>query len=619
MRRSLIAAAAAALMLVGGLGGCGLPDETGVHVEGAGPAPGDRPDLGPRGEPPGRLDSGDNVKEFAVNFLKAPAGEISGAYERVKAYLAPGSRHLIESEDEPGINVVRLIAPISVNHQQNGSSAVTIKVQQVGVLRADGTVRRPELTDTSYTFVVGKLPGSAAERSDDVLDAVTRDKAAQSGLYVLQPPSPALLMSEDALQDYYQMRAIYFWNKDRTSLVPDLRHLPLAVPRSRRADEVVGWLTRGPADWLADTVVALPAGTQKSGNVTQADGRLVVNLSVGPGLNQTLALDQLTTQLAWSLGHDYAGRLEVKIKDETQTIVDIAQRRRDKPVYRVEEDLRRFAVYDGRVYALKNGDEPGEVPLAESVNQHIVSAAFARLDSGTNAVALVTDAGGGRRRLAVGSAAGAVDELRTSGSYGEMSRPVWLRSTFLAQPRGLIVADGRLYEFGLRDAADLRPVELPGGAQNVIAVAVALDGHRIAYVADGALYVAGLAVTEQAIKVHPGRRLPTRLGDLTAVDWVRENHLVVAGVADDNQVALHDIGEDGTLDLPRASQRGTAKITHLVAYAANPVRGGTERVMYEVNGVAWDAYLYTYERIDADDLGAPLDGDGTPTAPFFVY
>lgn len=623
MRRRLLATLAAMLLLAGGLVGCGIPNETGVHVVGAGPARGDGTDSGPRAAPPGRLDSGDDVEEFVANFLTAAAGEIGGAYERVKEYIAPTRQGDLPEErgDDMGINIVRLTEPISINHQQDGTSLVTIKVQHVGVLRSNGAVEPPELSDTSYTFVVGRLPARLDDAtSDDVLGAAKLQKAAEySGLYVLRPP-PALLMREEALRDYYEPRTIYFWSKDRSALVPDLRHLPLAVPQSRRADEVVGWLVRGPADWLADAVHPLPAGTQKLSNVTHSDGRLVVNLSIGPAADQALVLSQLITQLAWSLGYDHAGLLEVKIKDESREIVDITERRRDNPVYRIDEHQQRYAVYGGRIHALRNpADTAPDVLVSASVNRDVVSASIVRINDNVVAAAVVVDAGGGRR-LSVGHGMNVVDRVESSEIHVEMGRPVWLRSTLSAvNPRGLVVADGRLYEFGLYSRPDLTPVDLPGDPKRVSAVAAALDGYRIAYVADGSLYVAGLTLSDGAVRVHTPRLLSTRLGDLTAVEWVGENRLVVAGVADDNQVALHDIGDDGALYSPRVSQRGTAKITHLATYPENPVRAGGNRVMYEVNGVAWDAFIGRIGVADLEDLSDDPPESETPTAPFFVY
>lgn len=112
---------------------------------------------------------------------------------------------------------------------------VTLRVQQIGLLRADGTLMPPVATETEYRF---ELRAAAQEDKPD------------TGWYVADPPPNVLLLSDQALRQYYQTHIVYFWNTGRTQLVPDQRYLPLAVPDERRVTEVVKWLTAGPSEWL---------------------------------------------------------------------------------------------------------------------------------------------------------------------------------------------------------------------------------------------------------------------------------------------------------------------------------------------------------------------------------
>ncbi|HEX5540737.1 MAG TPA: LpqB family beta-propeller domain-containing protein [Micromonospora sp.] len=626
MRLRPLTAVLLAVLLAAVLTACGIPDETGVHVEGAGPARGDGADGPPPDEPTPRADAGNDPKTFVTNYLLAAAGEIGGAYERVKEYIAPepinrGDLREPQGQEEIGINIVRLTA-ISVNHGQDLNSTVTIKVQQVGVLRSDGAVHPPELTDTSYELIVGEID------INDTVGQSRRDQPESKGFWVIKPP-PVLLMSEQALERYYQQHTIYFWSKDRQALVADLRHLPLAVPESRRADELVGWLTRGPSwEGLRDAVAALPAGTQKIGNVTQDKGRLVVNLATDLGPNPKGELEKLGTQLIWSLGEYNAAELEIKIKDESREVIPTEIRRGDWPVYPVDAP-QRFAAYDGAIHPLRNpgaaqgnpdgGAMPASVPLVGPAKSNITAADFTFRSGGVWAALVVWS--GEKRRLLVGTGADVVETFDQSRTFAKMRRPIWLRSRS-DDPDGLIVADGELYRFG--PGVSLIPVPLQGH-RTVTAVAAALDGHRIAFIADGALYVAALTVSGDTVKVHRERRLHTLLNDVTAVEWIGENRLVVAGSAGDGQVALYDIGDDGARETLRRPTGGTATITHLAAYAENPVRPNDyARVMYEVNEVAWDEQRG--ERLDAEQVeGLPEPPDDeththtAPTAPFFVY
>ncbi|HEX5596467.1 MAG TPA: LpqB family beta-propeller domain-containing protein [Micromonosporaceae bacterium] len=618
-RRSFIAAMLGVLLAVT-VGGCGIPDETGVHVEGAGPARGDGTGPEDAPKPPDRRNS-DDPRTFVTNYLQAAAGEIGSAYERVKEYIAPNRRAVLREPQgqELGVNVVRLI-DVSVDHRQDNTSAVTIRVQQVGVLRSDGVVHPPELTDVSYELLVGR------NHTGDL--AGQRDPAVKSsGLWVIDPP-PVLLMSEQALKTYYDQRNIYFWTKDRMALVPDLRHLPRAVPESRRADELVGWLTRGPAGWLAGAVAALPAGTQKIGNVTQDRGRLVVNLATELGPDPKQGVDNLVDQLIWTLDRD-ADDLELKIKDESRAVVkDTALRRNQKPLYPVNGRngsasappvLQAFCVYAGRIHPLKVHEfTSGQVPVVDSANQNVAAAAFTPRSAGNPVWAALVVKAGEKRRLLVGTGVDAVESFEQSRTFAQMRRPIWLRPVRPEGPDGLIVADGQLYRFGR--GASLTPVQLP--QRTVTSVAAALDGRRIAFIADGSLYVAALTVTEDGVRVHTPRLLHTQLNDLTAVEWVGENRLVMAGVAGDGQVALYEIADDGTLEERRVGQRGKTPILHLAAYPENPDRIDPVQVMYEANGVTWDGYEPP-ERLDASHVDgvadSPESAGQAPTAPFFVY
>ena len=101
------------------------------------------------------------------------------------------------------------------------------------------------------------------------------------------------------------------------------------------------------------------------------------------------------------------------------------------------------------------------------------------------------------------------------------------RPDLLVDPVGLVVADGRLYRFGM-DAV-LHEVVLPNTGGPVTAVGAALDGHRIAVVAGGGLYVASLAREGASVTVGRARRLVTTPRDISVVEWSGEGTLVLSG------------------------------------------------------------------------------------------
>ncbi|WP_091434937.1 LpqB family beta-propeller domain-containing protein [Micromonospora yangpuensis] len=578
--------------------GCGIPHESDVQVDQRGPSVVSGSSSLRRDEPPNRTAAGTDPDAFVRNFLAAAAGEPDRAYQRVKQFIDPAERDRLQEKQgsEIGLTVVRLKdEPVITTDVE--STKIRIAVQQIGLLRANGTLVPPVATETEYRFEVD-----------------TGEREESSGLYVREPPN-VLLLSDTALREFYQAETIYFWSSDRTRLVPDQRYLPLSAPDERRVTDVVRWLTAGPSDWLGSGVSRLPDGTSLINNATESDGRWEVNLNMtGEDDNR---LDQFATQLAWSLP-ELQGSLELKIRNQSRRIIDsLREHRIANPAYRISNSPQRFCVYDGAIQPLAFAGEPvGTVPVSAGDNQRVVSAAVTRAGEKILA-ALVVTATERRQQLAVGTGPDPVKVSATSDAYASIGRPVWLRSADPVRPQGLTVADGELYRFG----ADARLVRVPllNVAGPVTAVAAALDGHRIAVIAGGALHVAAVNLDGGQLNPGPARRVVTSLTNLTAVDWGGENTLIVAGSG--GRPAIHDISVDGALETPRNTDVG-AQVTHLAAYPANSVVSlSTGTLMYEANGVAYRSN--PFERIRQDQvLFTPPPGQdraGNPTAPFFFY
>ncbi|MCX4386542.1 hypothetical protein OG777_06325 [Micromonospora peucetia] len=597
MRCRLLAGLLGGALLLGGVVGCGIPENTEVRVDGPGPAAEGGSTSGSRREPPSRSASGTDAEQFVKNFLSAAAGEPDRSYQRVRQFITPTDRDRLQVKQgsEVALAVVRLTEdPVIVDAPDR--TEVTLNVQQVGQLRTDGTLAPPETSTTTYTFELRSQPGQEG-RTD-------------GGLYVANPPT-ALLLSVEALGTYYQSRTIYFWNNDRTRLVPDQRYLPLAVPEERLVSEVVRWLTAGPSAWLNTGVSRLPDGTRLINNATRTDGRWEVDLEMPEGKAQ---LEQFGTQLAWSLP-DLDGPLEIKIRNQSQEFIpDLERRRQDRPVHQLTETPQRFCVYEGAVHPLAYAGEPsGPVPLDAKANRNVVSAGLSRANDQILAALVVTDAD--RQRLSVGTGIDSVTVFaRSAKSYAAMGRPVWLRSTYRGQqPAGLVVADGSLHRFDAQAQLTPVPLGVPGA---VTAVAASLDGHRIAVIAGGALYVAALSPDGAGVAPGPARRLHTRLTSLSAVDWYGENTLLLGGAV--GRPAVYEVSVDGALESPLEDKIG-AQVTHLAAYPANLGRLGA--AMYEANGVAYRSG--PFERIQPEQVQEVPSSTGAragnPTAPFFLY
>ncbi|MFC0007432.1 LpqB family beta-propeller domain-containing protein [Micromonospora siamensis] len=609
MRRRL-AGLLCGVLLATAAAACGIPKSSEVQVDGRGLPPTEAGSTNGRpNQPPIRTTSGNDTKAFVLNFLAAAAGEPDRAYLQARAFIQPEQRNRLQPKQgsEVALTVVRLREPDPlVQTNTDGTFSVELAVQQVGLLRADGTLAPPVSTETEYKFNL-----SADSENGN------------GGLYVTDPPN-VLLLSDTALERYYERHLVYFWSTDQTRLVPDQRYLPLTVPKERLVNEVVRWLIGGPSEWLASGVSRLPDRTDLINNATGADSRWEVNLRM-PG-EDVGKLNRLATQLAWSLADlgQPGGQLDLKIGNQSRRIIDLARERAAHPVYSLlPPAAQRFCVYDGAIHPLNFPEEPpGQVPVVAAENHDIVSAGLSRAEEEILAALVVT--GPDRKlRLRVGTGVRPVAVFNTGDDrYAAMGRPVWLRPLHKEPPHGLVVADNRLYSFD--QSAGMTPVALtvPGP---VTAVAAALDGRRIAVIVGGRLHVAAVNLDGGVVNVGPARTLATSLTGLTAVDWGGENSLIASGLSAGpagRRPALHEVGVDGALETSLKPDVG-AQVTHLAAYPTNPVvPQPANALMYEANGVSWaNSPFETIKRDQVLDVAQPPAGGrpSNPTAPFFLY
>ncbi|MFR9779262.1 LpqB family beta-propeller domain-containing protein [Micromonospora sp. MS34] len=597
MRRRLLAVLLAGALLPAGLTGCGIPEQTGVQVDGRlGPAAESGSLNGGGSQPPIRTASSE-PKQFIENYLAAAAGDRDQAYDRVREFLAPEAKDRLRprQSSEIELTVVRLRdTPEDTLLSADGLREVRVKVQQVGVLRADGTLAPPVASDSEYVFKLRQ-----AEPADQ-------------GLWITELPS-ALLLTDTALRTYYRAHTIYFWNTDQSRLVPDLRYLPFRLPTERRVTEVVTWLTGGPPDWLASGVRRLPDGTSRINNATGSDGHWEVNLNMPRPNDGQLA--KLATQLAWSLS-DLTGQLDLKIQAQKRRTIDLKEERIAHPAYPPGGSPQRFAVYDNAIHALAVGDEPaGSVPVVGGENKNVVSAALSRADDQVLA-GLVVARADRRQRLKVGFGQAPVTVFNSSKDwYASLGRPTWLRSLDKNHPAGLVVADRKLYLFDGDATMSRVPLTVSGP---VAAVAGSLDGHRIALVIGGGLYVASVSVDGESVNVNQPRRLTTRLTDITAVDWCAEGQLAFAGNDKTGRRAIYQTSVDGALDTPLKEDIG-AEVTHLSSYPGVAGAVSALSFMYEAKVAYHNNPFDTIKRAEVVPTPAAGAKVSNPTVPFFYY
>jgi hypothetical protein len=393
---------------------------------------------------------------------------------------------------------------------------------------------------------------------------------------------------------------VYFWNKQNSALVPDLRYLALTTAPETRASRLVGWLTKGPSRWLLPVVQPLPEQTIAEDSVTQgADKTYVVNLSAqadpvvgGPG--------KLHTQLAWTLAV-LNGPAQVKValriaSEDKDTEIDF---RLSSPAALQVERPSRYGVVDGAVFRIKSGSDRDLLPLpdAEELRSGVAAVAFSKEE---RAVAVVRREGA-KQRLWIGPANTIV---RTDLVGSSMSQPIWLDQ---GDKVALVLVDGRLYQVGSSGVLKLVESE-PGTIQSF---SVAPDSRRIALVMDGILNTGVLnrsgGSVDSPITMTHLRAVPTTLRHLQQVTFTQENRLAIAGERD-GKVSLSEITVDGVVVTSiELSYAGSLKITRLLSYPDNPYDGeAIGPILFEIDNVGYEAYPRSSPReLSGADLVAP--------------
>lgn len=603
-RRALAGAAVAALLL----GGCGIPDESGVTELGPGPSTGTS--IGD-GSSRARVtrDSTSDRQQFVNNYLRAAAGDYEGALERVKQFMSASARAEFNAPLAP--RVIRLTADPLVSQDR-----VEISYELIGTLGKNGLLEpTAEPAEGKYELTLGEVTGD--------------------GLYVTSAP-PFLLLSDDALDDFYDERTIYFWNTERTALVPDVRYLLNEVPVEQEPTIVLGWLIQGPATWLQDAVEPLPDGTKLQGNVPAIrNDQLEIWLSAQavPPQDAEGALDRLRRQLQWSLRRLLPEYLDLKIGHQEarrySTGVDYLN---SNPANRLVSTPERYVVYDRTIRRLDEGPlaEPdrgtlGVVPgITAEDNKDISRAALST--SGTHLyTAVVTGSGRSERLRTAGTPLGDPAALREiTGLPTGIGYPVWaiVPDDDIQSAIGLVIAGGRLWRFRAQ-GGPAQQVSWPGEAGPISAITVAPDGHRVALVVGGRLYRAVLTISGDGLALTGLQQLRPPFSTVTAVDFSGEGWLTVGGVRSrSDRVAIMDVSIDGALQSPVLPDIGKDTVSYVTSYPANPSssrpNGGS--VLYSTGNDAWEA-LSTYVQITAADLAGPVPqkGDGlVPGAPFFL-
>ena len=624
--------AALGLLLLAGWGllaGCGVPGKTRPVVVTDAPRLGAQNDANP--EPPPGPEGAGTPLELVKRFLAAPAwgnevtedrpNAFNDAVNKVRQFMVDDKRSSWQlTNKNPVLSVVRVVdtgPPVPAS-----GGEVKLTLLPLGVLGDNGKFE-PKLADTTQT-----------PKRADITQSRTFivKQVAGGGLRIDNPPTDTLLLSDEALRDWYEQHPIYFWDSEDKLLVPDLRYLPKVVPGAKRPTEIVDWLLDGPSTWLNGSVIPVNPVNKGNKQIERQDklfvenGKLVVNLTAKAASISPVALGRFVHQLRWSL-RPLEEPVELRIggnqlAEPVSGSADgyLAFNPSGPPNALPEPDA--FLVVDRRVQAVRGSAERAAPVLIPEQNVGVVSgaltrdkAALARLD-------------GNRQRLFLGrfDADQGSATYRDTGLVGAtLSRPAWLS---LAGQRVLVAADGKLFDVSFPGGA-FRMVDM-GALRSVTAFAVAPDGRRIALVSGNEVYLAQLLPDGTRLRVGQPHRVSTRpssepaeLDKVTGVAWSREDWIVVAG-----HTAAGGALVEVTVDGSRAERMvltalDRLTVTGVVAQPQSPVNGSPGFVMIETTDGVYKIFSRDVGRLwpgsaSAPPTAKPPGSQPIASAPFYL-
>jgi hypothetical protein len=395
-----------------------------------------------------------------------------------------------------------------------------------------------------------------------------------------------LYLSDEALRNpgWFRTNPIYFWDKSHSVLVPDVRYLPLSTEPNLRPTMIVNYLLAGPSSMVQKAVEALPDKAKRVGNVVSEEDGLVVGLTPGSVSDEQNA-NRLIAQLRASLGGQKV-ILEVDKVRRTATGKDDDYRAYHATLQgtRVAFGVSTAEESRGKVIVLGQGDAtPSVLGPKSQANRNVISAAINReLDR----AAFVRQVNGRLQLWLASSDAQSTTVTQRQvplPTIATMSRPAWVYGTAYA----LVAVNGNLYS--VRQSGQVLPTTPVGAEGKVTQVATSPEGRRVAFVADGAVYVSTVDADRGSVNATSTEIGLLPLDRVLDVGWTAEDRLVVFGLSGQT-VRAYRVSSDG-VSATAVANLEDATLTGLAEIAAFPgdawedfyVVARTDRGVFEVN------------------------------------
>lgn len=367
------------------------------------------------------------------------------------------------------------------------------------------------------------------------------------GQWRITTPPLELVVSRTAFSERYLQVPLYFLNRTRDAVVPDLRYV-VNEPRSALPARVIDLLMGGPSENARDaTSSALPPGVRTITNVSEADdGALTVNFSDLRGsVHDTRRL--IAAQVVLSLQSVSSAR--VRLLEDGAPLLPEQEDLRPSDVGSYETgtsahpEVPGLMVVDERLHLMDQKAAPVPGP-AGSGEYQVLRAALSR--DGSKLAAVVRRPGGGVA-LRIGKYGGPLSEVPLPGA--DMARPTWRDGSEV-----WTVVDGH-HLVRVHQKPDGRwestPVDTDefAGQQPITSLRLSRDGSRAAGVVGGRVVIAGVAGDDQrAALTKPITFSGTTGSTVSGVDWSNDDSIVA--ITNSNTTPVVEIGMDGYKHTP---------------------------------------------------------------------
>ncbi|WP_025273708.1 LpqB family beta-propeller domain-containing protein [Haloglycomyces albus] len=566
---------------------CGVPSDSSVEVVQDDPIRSSQNNEELRTPEPS-TDAEDSVE----NFLRAAAGNDKNRISRLNNFT---DEDLSYSNPADGIALLQSenVAPTS-----NSGLKATVEVtgRIIGSYLPDGQVRAtpsPREYEESFELV--------RENHSDAWSIVSAPKQ--------------LTMLTSQFHSRYERAPLYFVATGDAAqhLVPDLRWTYRESFQSTNSvDQLLtqrfSWLLNGPSEFTRQSArSAIPSSVTPQLNVSEDGQDVHVNLVTSEVIDIEPYLEAIAAQLVWSLNISESQRLLLSIDDERKREDDISTLRswnaipsgEGNPTSRNEMA---FYVHDSTVWqyssARSNELSDTRTPSFPWVGTQLNG--MTQMDVTVDSIAAVT----ADNRLFTATVGEAETDMQERLSADSLRDPEWIDSGTV-----LAIVDG------LPSAINVTESEVtPLSDTEISRLSLAPDGRRLAYVNDGAAYLAPLIYdSDNNISLGNPKRIGHDIDEISDLDWASETGLWIAGHRDGRQEWLFEVSIDNAVvNAQGATSSTTTPADSIAARPADPT-GSTathgEPIMAVIDNTLVRVYSTTLDWMNND---AGTDPGSTP-------